>query len=33
MKNLNEAILLFADEVVKSARRHLGGRKIGRNKS
>ena len=33
MKNLNEAILLFADEVVKSARRHLGGRKIGRNKN
>ena len=33
MKNLNEAILLFADEVIKSARRHLGGRKIGKNKN
>jgi hypothetical protein len=33
MKNLNDVILLFAEEVVKSARRHIGGRRIGRNKN
>lgn len=33
MKNLNEVIIRFADEVVKSAKRHLGGRRIGKNKS
>ena len=33
MKNLNDVIIRFADEVVKSARRHLGGRKIGKNTS
>ena len=33
MKNLNEVIIRFADEVVKSARRHLGGRRIGKNKN
>jgi hypothetical protein len=33
MKNVNEAIIQFSDEVVKSAKRHLGGRKIGRNKN
>jgi hypothetical protein len=33
MKNLNDVILLFAEEVVKSARRHIGGRRIGKNKN
>ena len=33
MKNLNAVLTKFADEVVKSAKRHLGGRKIGKNKS
>lgn len=33
MKNLNEVIIRFADEVVKSAKRHLGGRRIGKNKN
>tara|TARA_B100001248_G_scaffold231793_1_gene192394 strand:+ start:56 stop:616 length:561 start_codon:yes stop_codon:yes gene_type:complete len=33
MKNLNKAIILFADEVLKSAKRRIGGRRIGRNKN
>jgi hypothetical protein len=33
MKNFNDVILLFAEEVVKSARRHIGGRRIGKNKN
>ena len=33
MKYINEVLIFFADEVIKSAKRHLGRRKIGRNKS
>ncbi len=33
MKYVNEVMLFFADEVLKSAKRHLGRRRVGRNKS
>ena len=33
MSKVNETLIAFADEVLKSAKRHLGGRKIGKNKN
>lgn len=33
MKYINEVMLFFADEVVKSAKRHLGRRRVGKNRS
>jgi len=33
MSELNKVLLAFSDDVVKSAKRHLGGRKIGKNKN
>jgi len=33
MKGLNDVLIKFSDEVLKSAKRHLGGRKIGKNKN
>lgn len=33
MKYVNEVMLFFADEVLKSAKRHLGRRRVGRNRS
>lgn len=33
MSKFNEILLAFAEEIVKSARRHLGGRRIGKNKN
>ena len=33
MRKFNEVLLAFAEDIVKSARRHIGGRRIGRNKN
>ena len=33
MSKFNEVLLAFAEDIVKSARRHIGGRRIGRNKN
>ena len=33
MSELNKVLLAFSDDIVKSAKRHLGGRKIGKNKN
>jgi hypothetical protein len=33
MSELNKVLLAFSDDILKSAKRHLGGRRIGRNKS
>jgi len=33
MSKFNEVLLAFAEDIVQSARRHIGGRRIGRNKN
>ena len=33
MSKVNETLIAFADDILKSAKRHLGGRKIGKNKN
>lgn len=33
MSKFNEVLLAFAEDIVKSARRHIGGRRIGKNKN
>jgi len=33
MSELNKLLIAFSDDILKSAKRHLGGRKIGKNKN
>lgn len=33
MSKVNETLIAFADDILKSAKRHLGGRRIGKNKN
>ena len=33
MSKFNEVLLAFAEDIVQSARRHIGGRRIGKNKN
>ena len=33
MSKVNQTLIAFADDILKSAKRHLGGRRIGKNKN